>query len=322
MAATGERVRVLVTGGAGFVGHHLVRALAARGDDVVVLDDFSTGTRERLAESGASRVVEGDLRDGPGLASALAGRDVVLHHAAIASVARSMADPIETNAVNVDGTVRLMVEAAAAGVRRVVFASSSAVYGSGPTLPKRETDVPEPQSPYATSKLAGEHYVHNLGAAHGIETVALRYFNVYGPGQDPDAEYAAVIPRFMTLALADQRPVIYGDGRQSRDFVHVDDVVAANVAAAEAPRLTGLTVNIGSGRRTSLLDLVEAVGLAVDRALSPVFEAPRAGDVRDSQADVGLAADRLGFRATVDLADGIGRTLAWYRRAAAPAGVR
>lgn len=310
-------MRVLVTGGGGFIGHHLVTALVARGDDVVVFDDFSTGRRDRLPGARAARIVEGDIREGPALPEALRDREVVFHLAAIASVVRSVVDPVTTNAVNVDGTVRLMVEAAPAGVRRVIAASSSSVYGGDPQLPSRETHRPDPQSPYATSKLATEHYLHNIGAATGIETVALRYFNVFGPGQDPNAEYAAVVPRFITAALGPDRPTVYGDGRQSRDFAFVGDVVAANLAAAAAPNVAGLTANIGSGRRHSLLDLLRAVGDAAGRSLDPVFEAPRPGDVRDSQADISLAADRLGFRPSVDLAEGILRTTAWYREAAA-----
>lgn len=308
-------MKILVTGGAGFIGHHLVKALVARGDDVVVFDDFSSGRRERMSGVGVSRTVEGDLRAGPGLLEALNGREVVFHQAAIASITRSLVDPVATNAVNVDGTIRLMVAAADAGVRRVVVASSSAVYGGNPELPSRESDRPDPRSPYATSKLATEHYVHNIGSASGIETVALRYFNVFGPGQDPNAEYAAVVPRFITAALGPDRPVVYGDGHQSRDFAFVDDVVAANLSAADVPDVTGLTANVGSGERCSLLHLLEAVGKAVGRPLDPVFEASRPGDVRDSQADVSLAAERLGYRAAVDLAEGIRRTVAWYREA-------
>jgi len=312
-------MRALVTGGAGFIGHHLVRALVDRGDDVVVLDDFSTGRRERLAGMRAARIVEANLCAGPGLADALQDREVVFHLAAIASVARSVADPVATNAVNVDGTVRLMVGAVRAGVRRVVVASSSAVYGGQPRLPSRESDLPDPQSPYATSKLAAEHYAHNIGGAGGVETVALRFFNVFGPGQDPQAEYAAVVPRFITAALSGERPVVYGDGRQSRDFAFVHDVVGANLAAAVASGASGKTLNVGSGERCSLLDLLEAVGTAAGRTLDPVFEAPRAGDVRDSQADVSLAARVLGHRPSVDLAGGIRATLESYRESAASA---
>ena len=305
-------MKVLVTGGAGFIGHHLVRVLVAGGHDVVVFDDFSSGRRDRIGQSDATHLFEGDLCVGSGLIEALKGRDVVFHEAALVSVARSVIDPVATNAVNVDGTIRLMVAAAEAGVRRVVVASSSAIYGASAEFPSRESQRPDPQSPYATSKLAMEHYVHNLGSASGIETVALRYFNVFGPGQDPHAEYAAVVPRFIMAALGPGRPVIYGDGLQSRDFTFVDDVVAANLLAATAPRVNGLTFNVGSGERRSLLDLLGAVGQAVGRSLEPLFEDPRPGDVRDSQADVSLAAERLGYRATVDLYEGIRRSVAWY----------
>ena len=309
-------MRVLVTGGAGFIGHHLSMALAARGDDVVILDDFSTGRRERLRRGGPFRVVESDLRSRDGLADALRDREVVFHLAAIASVAKSVDDPATTNSINVDATLALVLAAATAGVRRVIVASSSAVYGPEATLPSREADRPDPGSPYATSKLAAEHYVHNIGVTTGIETVALRFFNVFGPGQDPTAEYAAVVPRFIVAALAGERPIIYGDGLQSRDFVHVADIVAANLSAAEMPGVAGLTANIGSGESRSLLDLIDAVGAAAGRTLSPVFEPTRAGDVRDSRADISLAASRLGFRPDVTFDEGIRRTMDWYRPAA------
>ena len=305
-------MKVLVTGGAGFIGHHLVRVLVGGGHDVVVFDDFSSGRRDRVRQPGVSRVVEGDLREGAGLGEALEGREVVFHEAALVSVAKSVADPVTTNAINVDGTIRLMGAAAEAGVRRVIVASSSAVYGASADLPSRESQRPEPQSPYATSKLAVEHYVHNLGSASGIETVALRYFNVFGPGQDPLAEYAAVVPRFIVAGLNATRPVIYGDGLQSRDFTYVDDVVAANLLAATAPNVSGSTVNVGSGERRTLLDLLAAVGEAVGRTLEPHFEDIRAGDVRDSQADVSLAAERLGYRPAIEFSEGIRRSVAWY----------
>ena len=306
-------MRALVTGGAGFIGRHLASALAARGDDVVVVDDFSTGRRGSLEALAGVRVLEGDVRSGPALVEALRDREVVFHLAAIASVARSIDDPVDSNSVNVDGTVRLMVEAARAGVGRVVLASSSAIYGASPQLPSAESHLPAPASPYAAGKLAAEHYLHAIGAASGVETVALRYFNVYGPGQDPAAEYAAVVPRFATAAIAGKRPVIYGDGRQSRDFAYVGDVVAANVAAATRRGVSGLTANVGSGLRYSLLDLLAAVGAAVGRDLDPRFEAPRPGDVRDSQADITVAADRLGFQPSVELAVGIALTVGSFR---------
>lgn len=314
-------MNVLVTGGAGFIGHHLVRALVARGDDVVVFDDFSTGRRDRVMDAGASRIVEGDIRDGPALAAALKGREIVFHEAAIASVAQSMADPWTTNSVNVDGTICLILEAADAGVRRLVVASSAAVYGGNPELPSSESQRPDPQSPYATSKLATEHYVHNIGAIRGIETVALRYFNVFGPGQDPNAEYAAVVPRFIRAGLESDRPIVYGDGHQSRDFVFVDDVVAANLLAAEPRTVGGLTANVGSGESCSLLELLGAVSDAVGRPLEPVFEGSRPGDVRHSRADTAVAADRLGFLPKVGLPEAIRRTVAWYREPTAAARV-
>ena len=222
-------MRMLVTGGAGFIGHHLVRALIDQGDDVVVLDDLSTGDRRRLtAYESRIRLLIGDIRDGETVRAAVDGVEVVLHEAAVPSVARSIADPRRSNDVNVNGTVELLLAAAAAGVRRVVLAGSSSVYGSSGVLPRREDQPTDPRSPYAASKLAAEHYVHTIGAACGVESVVLRYFNVFGPGQDPLSEYAAVVPRFVTAALEGQRPVVFGDGTQSRDFTFIDNVVAAN----------------------------------------------------------------------------------------------
>lgn len=314
-------MNVLVTGGAGFIGHHLVRALVARGDDVVVLDDLSTGRRDRVMDAGASRIVEADIRDGPALVAALKGREIVFHEAAIASVVQSVADPWTTNSVNVDGTIRLATKAADAGVRRLIVASSAAVYGRNPDLPSNESQRPDPQSPYATSKLATEHYAHNIGTIRGIETVALRYFNVFGPGQDPNAEYAAVVPRFIRAGLESNRPIVYGDGRQSRDFIFVDDVVAANLLAAEVKTVSGLTANVGSGQGCSLLELLEAVGDAVGRTLEPVFDEPRPGDVLHSRAGTDVAAARLGFLPMIGLPEAIRRTVAWYRESGAASAV-
>ena len=305
--------RVLVTGGAGFIGHHLVHALLARGDEVVVLDNFSTGLRERLDPYlERIKLVEGDLRDPDAVDRAVRGCEVVLHQGAIPSVARSVLDPITSNGVNVEGTIRVMLGAAAAGVRRVVAAGSSSVYGASPELPRRETQRPDPRSPYAASKLATEHYVHALGELKGIDTVVLRYFNVFGAGQDPASQYAAVVPRFITAALRAERPIVYGDGLQSRDFTHIENVVSANLLAAGASGVTGLTANVGCGGRYTLIDLLAAVGTALDTRLDPVLEPPRAGDVRDSEADISVAASRLGYRVIVPFEEGIRKTVEWY----------
>ncbi len=312
-------MRVLVTGGAGFIGHHLVGALLARGDDVVVLDDYSTGMAGRLLPFGDRiTLVEGDLRDPDAVARATAGVEVVLHEAAIPSVARSVADPLRSNSVNVDGTIQLMLACAAAGVRRVVAAGSSSVYGASPELPRRETQRPDPRSPYAVSKLATEHYVHAMGELHGIQTVVLRYFNVYGPGQDPLSQYAAVVPKFITAALAGEPPVVHGDGRQSRDFTYVDNVVAANILAATVPGITGITANVGCGGRFNLLDLLARIEAAIGTMLPPVFEPTRAGDVRDSEADITVAREQLGYEVLVTFDEGVRRTVDWYRQATGP----
>jgi UDP-glucose 4-epimerase len=306
-------MRILVTGGAGFIGHHLVDALLARGDDVAVLDDFSTGLRERLAPVlGSIDLIEGDLRDPAATARATAGCEVVLHQGAIPSVARSVADPLRSNSVNVDGTIQLMLACAAAGVRRVVAAGSSSVYGASPELPRRETQRADPRSPYATSKLATEHYVHTLGELHGIETVVLRYFNVFGPGQDPNSQYAAVVPLFITAAIAGTAPTVHGDGRQSRDFTYIDNVVSANILAATVPGVSGLTANVGCGGRFDLLELLDGIQAVLGDMLPPIFTPTRAGDVRDSEADIAVARDRLGYDVLVSFPEGVRRTVAWY----------
>jgi UDP-glucose 4-epimerase len=237
----------------------------------------------------------------------------VLHHAALASVARSVRDPVSTNEVNVTGTVRLMLAADRAGVERVVFAGSSSVYGSEGELPRRESQRCDPASPYAASKLAAEAYLHAMGELLGIQTASLRYFNVFGPGQDPESEYAAVVPRFVTAALSGEDPVVFGDGRTTRDFTYVDNVVHANLRALDVASLDRLTCNIGCGEQSSLLELIDLIGASVGRTLQPRFAAPRPGDVRDSQADITCARERLGYEPSVKFADGVARTVAWYR---------
>ena len=307
-------MKVLVTGGAGFIGHHLVQGLLDRGDEVRVLDDLSSGQVERLRPV-LDRItfVEGSILDPSALDRAVAGVEVVLHEAALASVVRSVADPQGTNEVNVTGTIEVLLAAARHGARRVVFAGSSAVYGIPARLPCSEDQRAEPTSPYGVSKLAGELYLHAIGASHGLETVALRYFNVYGAGQDPASEYAAVIPKFVTAVLRGATPTIFGDGSISRDFVHVSDVVAANLLAASASAPSGLTCNIASGSETSLLELLDAVCAAVGRTVEPTIGPARPGDIPTSVADVSVARRELGYAPTVALREGIAQTVDWYR---------
>ena len=309
-------MRALVTGGAGFIGHHLVDGLLSRGHDVSVIDDFSTGQHSRLARFGdAVTVTEASILDADALDAAVAGADVIFHEAAIASVARSLREPRLTNDVNENGTIEVMRAASRNGVRRVVFAGSSAVYGIPEELPCRESHRPAPRSPYGVSKLAAELYVHALGEALGIQTVVLRYFNVYGPGQDPASEYAAVIPRFVTAVLDGSRPMINGSGDISRDFVYIDDVVEANMLAAQTTVPANLTCNIATGYPTSLDQLLRAVVLSAGRDVDPTFGPPRLGDIPHSYADIGVAGRALGYGPRTSLAEGIARTIDWYRLA-------
>jgi len=307
--------RVLVTGGAGFIGSALVRALLARGDRVRVLDDLSTGKRANLDEvAGDIDLMKGDIRDEAALDRALAGIELVFHEAAIASVPRSLAEPLANHDVNATGTLRVLGAAQRAGVRRLVYAASSSAYGDSPVSPKTETMATAPLSPYAVSKLAGEHYCQVYAGAYGLETVCLRYFNIFGPRQDPRSEYAAVIPRFVTAALAGQGVTIYGDGLQSRDFCHIDNVVQANLRAAAAPaaQASGRVFNIGSGASISLNDLVQSIEGCLGRRVAVTHEAPRAGDVKHSAADIGAARARLDYQPQVALDAGLRSTIDWY----------
>jgi nucleoside-diphosphate-sugar epimerase len=306
----------LVTGGAGFIGSSIARGLIARGDGVRIIDNFSTGKRENLADI-ASRIelLEGDIRDDRLLARALAGVEVVFHEAAIASVPQSMAEPLENHAVNATGTWRVLESARHAGVRRVVYAASSAAYGDEPTLPKVETMPPAPISPYGATKLAGEVAMQIFARAYGLETVCLRYFNVFGPRQDPKSEYAAVIPKFITAALAGKQPRIFGDGKQSRDFCHIDNVVEANFAAAvaDAGRASGRVFNVGCGESIDLNRVVALIGDILGKKLEAVHEPERAGDIKHSWGDVSAARAGLGFHAAVSFAEGLRRTIEWYK---------
>jgi UDP-glucose 4-epimerase len=307
----------LVTGGAGFIGSSLVRALLARGDAVRVIDNFSSGKRGNLAEIvDRIELLEADILDERALGRAIEGAEVVFHEAAIPSVPKSMAEPVENHAANATGTLRVLEAARRARVRRVVYAASSAAYGDEPTLPKVESMVPAPISPYGGSKLAGEIYLQVYARAYGLETVSLRYFNVFGPRQDPQSEYAAVIPKFITAALAGRQPRIYGDGTQSRDFCHIDNVIEANFKAASADgrQVSGGVFNVGCGQATTLNQVVALLGEALGRKLEAVHEAERAGDIKHSHADISAARARLGYAAQVSFAEGLRRTVDWYKR--------
>ena len=309
-------MRVLVTGGAGFIGHHLVRSLLERGDQVSVIDDFSTGLRSRLDPfRGEITLVEGSILDPGALDQAVASSEVIFHEAAIPSVAQSLVTPRLTNEANVTGTIEVMLASARHKVRRVVFASSSAVYGIPERLPCSEDQRPQPISPYGVSKLAGEHYVHTLGLLRGVETVVLRYFNVFGPGQDPASEYAAVIPRFGTAVLQGEAPTINGTGEISRDFIYVENVVAANLLAAMPTSPSGLTCNVATGSHYTLTELLHSICTAVGREVEPILGPPRVGDILDSRADITVARQALGYRVAVSFDEGIAKTMDWLSRA-------
>ena len=304
----------LVTGGAGFIGSNLVRHLAAEQRRVRVLDDFSAGKRENLAGLAVVEVVEGSLVHLETVRRALVGVDYVLHQAAVASVPRSVEEPLGTHEANLTGTLNLLVAAKEAGVKRVVLAASSSVYGDEETLPKLEEMAPEPLSPYAVQKYAGELYGRVFAGVYGLSTVSLRYFNIFGPYQDPASEYAAVIPRFIQAMLRGERPVIFGDGEQSRDFTYIDNAVRANLLACHGEQVgRGEVFNIACGARYTLKVLVEELNAILGTALQPRFAAPRPGDVRHSQADIRRAREQLGYRVEVDFREGLRRTVDWYR---------
>jgi len=306
--------KFLVTGGAGFIGSHIAETLVRRGDAVRVLDNLMTGRRENLAGFiHRLEFIEGDIRDLETCRRAAAGVDHVLHQAALASVPGSIADPVLTNAINVTGTLNLLVAARDAGVESFVLASSSAVYGDDPGLPKVEGKEGKPLSPYGVSKWVDEKYAQAFHALYRMKTVALRYFNVYGSRQDPGSQYAAVIPLFITKVLGGEPPVIYGDGEQSRDFIHVDDVVRANLAAAASAEAEGAALNIAGGAGLSVNALLAAVNGALGTDVRPVRAEPRPGDIRHSTADIGRARRVLRFEPGVSLAEGLRRTISWYK---------
>ena len=299
-------MKALVTGGAGFIGSNLARALVLRGDEVRILDNFSTGNRRNLAELGGEiEVVEGELRSYERVHAATRGIEVVFHQGALPSVPRSVQDPLTTGAVNVEGTLNVLLAARDEGVRRVVFASSSSVYGNSGELPRVETADADPISPYGVSKLAAERYCVSFSRVYALETVALRYFNVFGPNQDPTSQYSAVIPRFVTAIARGHRIPIYGDGNQRRDFTYVDNVVDANLVAAEAEGANGLVLNVATGRSTSVNELADVIGELLDRPVVRDEHPPRAGEVRDSWADIARAGEVLGWKPRVSLEAGL-----------------
>ena len=307
-------MRYLVTGGAGFIGSNTVNALVRRGHEVVVLDDLSGGKLENLSQvTGRIEMVQGSITDLEKVRAACRGVDYVLHLAARTSVPRSLKDPLETNRVNVDGTLNVLVAAREAKVRRVVFAASSSAYGETPTLPKVETMVPSPISPYGVSKLVGEVYAQVFGRAYGLENVSLRYFNVFGPRQDPGSPYSGVLSRFITAFLNGAQPVVFGDGEQSRDFTYVDNAVEANLLACEAPNISGLVFNVGTGQRFTLNQTLKLLEKISGKPAQAKYDPPRDSDIRHSQADIQRARKLLGYEPRIGLEEGLRRTWEWYR---------
>ncbi|HSB70240.1 MAG TPA: SDR family oxidoreductase [Candidatus Methylomirabilis sp.] len=305
--------RYLITGGAGFIGSNIAHALVARGESVRILDDYSTGRPQNLLGiEDRVEIVRGDLRDPEAVGRAVRGVEVVLHQAALNSIPRSIKEPGPTNAVNVTGTLLLLESCRTAGVRRLVYASSSSVYGETPDLPKTE-DLPlRPKAPYGVSKLAAELYCRVFAQVYGFQTVSLRYFNVFGPRQHPDSEYAAVIPRFLRRMLAGKRPVIYGDGEQSRDFTAVDNVVKANLLAAEASGGVGEAMNIACGQAGTLNQVVAWINDSLGGRLEPIYEPSRPADIRHSYASIRKAEAVLGYRPGLGVREGLQRTIEWF----------
>jgi len=304
----------LVTGGAGFIGSHIVEELVRRGHRVRVLDDFSTGRRENLdSVRDAVEILEGDVRDLETCRRAAAGVDFLFHEAARISVPQSVEDPFRNDSVNVGGTLNVLWAAKEVGAKRLVFASSTSVYGDNPELPKRETMSGVPLSPYALSKWIGERYCQSFSRIYGIPAVALRYFNVFGPRQDPRSPYAAAVPVFIRRVLAGQPPVIFGDGEQTRDFVYVEDVVQANLLAAETPGVSGEVFNVAAGESLSIGTLARMIAEILGRPLDPVHAPERAGDIRHSAADIGKIGAALGFRPFFSFRTGLERTIAWQQ---------
>jgi nucleoside-diphosphate-sugar epimerase len=303
----------LVTGGAGFIGSHLTDELVRRGHRVRVVDNFVSGKRQNLAHVPGVEVLEGDLADAAVARRAVAGVDVVLHQAAIPSVPRSVEDPLTSHRANIDATLHVLLASRDAGVRRVVYAGSSSAYGDTPTLPKVESMPTAPLSPYALQKLVGEQYGRLFAQLYGVETVSIRYFNVFGPRQDPSSPYSGVISRFIAAVAAGRAPIIYGDGEQTRDFTYVANVVDGVLRACEASHVAGEVINVATGSRISINDLFRAVRDLTGARIEPTYAPVRAGDVRDSQADISKARRLLAYEPRVGFEEGLKKTLDWYR---------
>jgi len=307
-------MRYLVTGGAGFIGSNTVDELVRRGHGVVVLDDLSSGKEDNLAEVRSKiTFMKGSITDIEVVQKAMVQADYVIHLAARTSVPRSVKDPVDTNRINVDGTLNVLVAARDNKVKRVVFAASSSAYGDTPTLPKSEDMQPVPISPYGVSKYVGELYAQTFGRCYGLENVCLRYFNIFGPRQDPDSPYSGVLSRFSTAFLDSTPPVVFGDGEQTRDFTYVDNAVQANILACEAPSASGRTFNVGTGHAVSLNQVLQMLQKASGKILETKYEPARDGDIRDSLADIRLAKEFLGYEPTVQFEEGLERTYAWYQ---------
>ncbi len=310
------KMKYLVTGGAGFIGSNIVRELLAQGNEVRVLDNFATGKRENilpLMKNEKMTMIEGDLRSFHTVRAAVKGVDYIMHQGALPSVPRSINDPITSNDVNILGTLNILEAAKEFGVKRVVCASSSSIYGNSETLPKVETMPVNPLSPYALTKYAQERYCQIFTEIYGLETVSLRYFNVFGPNQDPTSQYSAVIPKFIRLIMAEKEPIIYGDGTQSRDFTFVENNVWANIQACVAPNAAGKVINIACGERYTLIELVEKINAILGKNVEPKFEPDRAGDVKHSLAGIEKAKDLLGYEVRVDFEEGLRRTINYFK---------
>jgi nucleoside-diphosphate-sugar epimerase len=313
-------MRYLVTGGAGFIGSNTVDELVRRGHSVVVLDDLTGGKEENLAEVRSKiTLIKGSITDIEVVRKAMHEADYVIHLAARTSVPRSVKDPIETNRTNIDGTLNVLVAAKDVKVKRIVFAASSSAYGETPTLPKVETMQPQPISPYGVTKYVGELYGQAFGRCYGLENVSLRYFNIFGPRQDPSSPYSGVLAKFCTAFLEDTQPVVFGDGEQTRDFTYVENAVQANLLACEAPNVSGKVFNVGTGGRVSLNDVLGTLAKITGKTLEAKYEPPRDGDIRDSQADISQAKEFLGYEPQMSLEEGLSRTYEWYQSTQAKA---